>query len=121
MARVTALIPDLLFGSKVVAMLEQAGHEVDLVDNGSAVWDEIAGTDLLIADLTTDELDPVVLIESLQVGGEMVKTKTLGFYSHVEADVKKHAMEAGFDLVVPRSRMAREGAAVVAGLVGDAT
>jgi CheY-like chemotaxis protein len=118
MARVTALIPDLLFGSKVVAMLEQAGHEVDLVDNGSAVWDEIAGTDLLIADLTTDELDPVVLIESLQVGGEMVTTKTLGFYSHVEADVKRDAEEAGFDLVVPRSRMAREGAAVVAGLVG---
>ncbi len=121
MARVTALIPDLLFGSKVVAMLEQEGHEVDLVDNGSMVWDEIAGTDVLIADLTTDELDPVVLIESLQVGGEMVTTKTLGFYSHVEADVKRHAEEAGFDLVVPRSRMAREGAAVVAKLVaGDA-
>ena len=83
------------------------------------MWDEIAGTDVLIADLTTDELDPVVLIESLQVGGEMVATRTLGFYSHVEADVKKHAIEAGFDMVVPRSRMAREGADVVAQLVGS--
>jgi hypothetical protein len=38
---------------------------------------------------------------------------TLAFYSHVEADVKTAAEEAGFDLVVPRSRIAREGAAVL--------
>ena len=31
MARVAALVPDLLFGSKVQAALEQAGHEVDLL------------------------------------------------------------------------------------------
>ena len=31
MARVAALIPDLLFGSKVQAALEAAGHEVDLI------------------------------------------------------------------------------------------
>jgi hypothetical protein len=29
--RVAALIPDLLFGSKVAGMLQQAGHEVELV------------------------------------------------------------------------------------------
>ena len=37
----------------------------------------------------------------------------LAFYAHVEADVKQLAEEAGFELVVPRSRMAREGAALV--------
>ena len=30
MARVVALVPDLLFGSKVLSMLESAGHEVTL-------------------------------------------------------------------------------------------
>jgi hypothetical protein len=39
--------------------------------------------------------------------------KTLAFYSHVEADVRSRAERAGFDLVIPRSRMAREGAALV--------
>ena len=33
--------------------------------------------------------------------------KTLAFFSHVEADVSALATAAGFDLVVPRSRMAR--------------
>ena len=37
----------------------------------------------------------------------------LGFYSHVQQDVRRRAEEAGFTLVVPRSRMARETAAMV--------
>ena len=41
----------------------------------------------------------------------------LGFYSHVEQDVRRRAEEAGFDRVVPRSRMAREPAALVEALV----
>jgi hypothetical protein len=38
---------------------------------------------------------------------------SLGFYSHVEQDVRQAAEAAGYDLVVPRSRMNREGAALV--------
>jgi hypothetical protein len=34
----------------------------------------------------------------------------------VEAEVREQALQAGFDLVVPRSRMAREGPALVEGL-----
>jgi hypothetical protein len=34
-------------------------------------------------------------------------------YSHVHHDVKLRAEAAGFDLVVPRSRLAREGPALV--------
>ena len=39
-------------------------------------------------------------------------------YSHVDADVRTRAIAAGFDLVVPRSRMAREGSALVDRLAG---
>jgi hypothetical protein len=42
---------------------------------------------------------------------------TLGFYSHVEADVRSQAEAGGFDLVVPRSRMAREGPALISRLL----
>jgi hypothetical protein len=41
----------------------------------------------------------------------------VGFYSHVETDVRSQAEAAGFELVVPRSRMAREGAALVERLI----
>ena len=38
--------------------------------------------------------------------------RTLAFYSHVDATSAARP-GGGFDLVVPRSRMAREGAALV--------
>jgi hypothetical protein len=37
----------------------------------------------------------------------------LGFYSHVDVETRRKAEESGFDLVVPRSRMAREMPALV--------
>ncbi len=120
MSRVLALVPDLLFGSKVKAMLESAGHDVELAQSETDVWDQIAGTDVLVVDLTTDDIDGAMLLDTLRTGGEVHhRTRTLAFYSHVEADVRRRAEEAGFDLVVPRSRMAREGAELVARLSSE--
>jgi hypothetical protein len=34
--------------------------------------------------------------------------RRLGFYPHVQPELKKRAEAAGFDMVVPRSRIARE-------------
>ena len=114
MSRVLALVPDLLFGSKVKAMLEAAGHDVELAQSETDVWDQIAGSDVLVVDLTTDEVDGAKLLDTLRSGGEAGgRLRTLAFYSHVDVDVKRQADEAGFDLVVPRSRMAREGADLV--------
>ena len=106
MARVVAVVPDLLFGSKVQGMLAAAGHEVELV--GSADDARSRAADVVIVDLTAGEPDPT---------GIVGRVPTLAFYSHVEADVRARAEEAGYDLVVPRSRMAREGAVLVERLV----
>jgi CheY-like chemotaxis protein len=119
MARVAALIPDLLFGSKVQSALETAGHEVDLITGELEAWDEVGGIDLLVVDLTSPDVDGVELFETLATGGELHDVRTLGFFAHVEPEVRERALQAGFDLVVPRSRMAREGAQLVAGLMAD--
>jgi CheY-like chemotaxis protein len=116
MARVAALIPDLLFGSKVKASLEAAGHDVDLVSGEVEAWDEVGGIDVLVVDLTTDQVDGVALYETLATGGELHGVRTLGFFAHVQPEVRERALEAGFDQVVPRSRMAREGAELVTAL-----
>ncbi len=116
MARVLALVPDMLFGSKVQSMLEQAGHEVEMAQGETDVWDTIAGTDVLVVDLTTDDVDAEALVDSLRTGGEMGGTRVLGFYAHVAPDVRERALAAGFDQVVPRSRFEREGGELVARL-----
>jgi CheY-like chemotaxis protein len=117
MARVAALIPDLLFGSKVQSALQAVGHDVDLISSEVEAWDEVGGIDLLVVDLTSPDVDGVALYETLATGGELHAVRTLGFFAHVQPEVRERALNAGFDLVVPRSRMAREGAMLVDGLL----
>jgi CheY-like chemotaxis protein len=114
---VVALVPDLMFGSKVKALLESAGHAVELVPSAAAAGDRIAaGADVLVADLASGDVDPAEAVAAARAGGAAVKT--LAVYSHVDADSRREAEAAGFDLVVPRSRMVREGDALVARLTG---
>ena len=98
--RIALLCPDLLFGSKLQGALRAAGHEP--VAAGEPA-------DVLVVDLT-DEPDARIA-ESASAG-----IPRLGFYSHVEQDVRRRAEEAGFERVVPRSRMAREAAVLVESL-----
>jgi CheY-like chemotaxis protein len=116
--RVVALVPDLLFGSKVQAMLAAEGHEVELVGDPEQARERAAGAAVLVVDLTADPARGAALVEAMAGAGELEGTRTLAFYSHVEQDTRERAEAAGFDLVVPRSRMAREGAALVTRLAG---
>jgi archaellum component FlaG (FlaF/FlaG flagellin family) len=117
MARVVAFIPDLLFGSSVVGALTAAGHEPVLASNEDVLQSAVTDADALIVDLTFDVPNRIELVRSVRPEG----LKTLAFYSHVEAEVRDQARQAGFDMVIPRSRMAREGTAVLDRLLkGDA-
>jgi hypothetical protein len=100
-ARVAAIVPDLFFASKVKETLTAAGHEVAIVSG------ELPAADLLVVDL--DAAGPV---------GAPSGMPRLGFYSHVDVDTRQRAEEAGFDLVVPRSRMSRDMPELVARLLG---
>ena len=114
MARVVAVFDDLLLGSNVLGMLQAAGHEARLA-GGDAHPD---GCAVLIVDLAAAGFDGVALVERLRDAGELEVTRTLGVYSHVDVETRRRAEDAGFDLIVPRSRMAREGAALVERLAG---
>lgn len=118
MARIALLCPDLLFGSKVEGSLRAAGHEVTRLDTEDAARAEAPRSDLLVVDLTAADLDGATLVESMRMGRELDGVPTLGFYSHVDQETRRRAVEAGFDRVVPRSRMAREGAALAEALIG---
>ena len=99
MARVGLVSPDLLFGSKVEGALRAAGHEV------------VHGTDgveVVVVDLTQGEIP-----------APPEGVPTIGFYAHVEQDTRRAAEAAGYDLVVPRSRMNREAAALVERLLAS--
>jgi hypothetical protein len=125
MARVLALTRDLLFGSRVQGALTLAGHDVELIADEPRLRERLAdpadparaAADVLVVDLTDGELDGAAIVEALSSGELLGGMRTLGFYSHVDASARERAERAGFDLVVARSRMAREGAELVRRLV----
>jgi uncharacterized protein YbjT (DUF2867 family) len=117
-ARVLVLSADLLFGSNVQGALTAAGHEVQTLASEARLRERLAdttrpGAEVLVVDLTDEELPGAGIVAALMSAGELDATRTLGFYSHVDVAARESAEKAGFDLVVPRSRMAREGAALV--------
>ena len=116
MARVVAVFDDLLLGSNVLGMLRAGGHDATLAGGGQV---SPQGADLLIVDLAAGTFDGVALVESLRAGGELGAARTLGVYSHVDVRTRRRAEGAGFDLIVPRSRFAREGSTLVEALVSN--
>ena len=96
MARAAVLIPDLMLGSRITELLRAAGHELVARDDAQ----------VLVVDVM--EVEP----EGVPRPG----ARCLGVYAHTQPDVRDRALAAGFDLVVPRSRMVREGAQLVAEL-----
>jgi DNA-binding NarL/FixJ family response regulator len=124
-ARALALVPDLLFGSQVQGSLAAAGHEVQLIVDEARLRERLADEeaptpDVLVVDLTDQRLDGSSILRSLAADDLIESVRTLAFFSHVDTAVGERARAAGFDLVVPRSRMAREGAQLVARLAGEA-
>jgi CheY-like chemotaxis protein len=89
---------------------------VELISQEHEAWDAADAADVLVVDLASDELDGVTLVDTLRADGELHDTRTLGFYAHVDTETRRRAGEVGFDLVVPRSRMAREGGELVSEL-----
>jgi hypothetical protein len=112
-ARVVAYVPDLLFGSSVLGAIQAAGHEAVLVPDLERLREALPSADALVVDLTADAAVRARQVSECRPPG----FPALAFYSHVEADVRALAERTGFDLVVPRSRMAREGPQLVERLI----
>lgn len=103
MAKIVAVVPDLMLASRVKEGLTAAGHEVSV----TPTLLQPVQADAIVCDLDAVDADEIA----------STGIPSLGFYSHVEVDTKARAQRAGIDAVVPRSRMSRELPQLVDGLL----
>jgi predicted NBD/HSP70 family sugar kinase len=106
LANVVAVAPELLFASRIESALGGAGHEVRVVSS-------LADADLERAELIVADLERASPEELARSG-----IPVIGYYSHVDVDMRRRAEAAGLDLVVPRSRVSRELPALVERALG---
>lgn len=92
-----------MLASRVDGSLRAAGYEVIVRGGGADSLGDLMDFDLVVADL--ESVDTAAVAGSAKL--------SIGFYSHVDVETRRAAEEAGFDLVIPRSRMARELPALV--------
>lgn len=103
MARILAVVSDLMLASRVRESLLAAGHEVSV----KPTLPDPVSAEAIVCDLDTVDADAIA----------STGVPSLGFYSHLDVEAKARAKKAGIDAVVPRSRMARELPELIDGLL----
>ena len=107
---VISVVDDMFFASKIRAVAEAAGVEISFPRSVEAVVSKARETKpgLIVVDLHNQRIEPVALAQALKSDEELSNIKLLGFFSHVQTELKKNALSAGFDEVIPRSVFARD-------------
>jgi PleD family two-component response regulator len=114
---VFAAVDDMFFASKIRAMAEASGVNVKFyrhIDALLAAAGEVM-PDLIIVDLHNQRLDPIDLARKLKTDERLKAVPLLGFFSHVQTELQRQAVEAGYDQVVPRSVFARDLSTILLG------
>lgn len=94
MASVAVFVEDLMLSSRVTESLAAAGHHTLAARSA----EQAEGADLVVCDLDC--------VDHAEMAG--LEIPVIGFHSHLDQETRRRAEDAGIDLVIPRSRMARE-------------
>ena len=117
--RVVAVVPDLFFAARIAATAERLGVALELPAPAAALETiRRAPPDLVILDLHAPG-DPLGLARALRADDATRAIHMLGFYSHVDRELREAALGAGLDQVLPRSAFTIRLPALLAG-EGDA-
>ena len=107
---VISVVDDMFFASKIRAVAEAAGVEITFPRSQEAVVLKAREIKpgLIVVDLHNQRIDPVALARELKADEELRSIRLLGFFSHVQTELQRNAVAAGFDQVIPRSVFARD-------------
>ena len=102
---VIAVIDDMFLVSKVRATAKALGMMVVFPRNLDALRHIIDDSvpNIIIVDLQHAKLDSIALGAELKADKRLDGIQVIGFFSHVEADLHRKAVQARYDQVLPRS------------------
>ncbi len=101
---VLAVVNDLFFSVKITDAAKRAGMPVEFIkDENEVIAKAKTRPTLIIFDLNFADVQPLKLISKLKTGADFKGISVIGYLSHVQADLKLQAQEAGCDMVMARS------------------
>ena len=107
---VISVVDDMFFASKIRAVAEAVGAEISAPRSQEAIVSKARDTKprLIVIDLHNQRVDPIALVRELKSDEALSDIPVIGFFSHVETELQRNALAAGFDQVLPRSAFARD-------------
>lgn len=114
---IIAIVDDLFFASKIRGTAEQVGATANFPRTLEAVIEAVASQEpsLVLCDLHSQKIDVIELAKRLKSGDSTRDVPLVGFFSHVQTELQRAAIEAGFDRVIPRSLFARDLVKILSG------
>jgi len=108
--RVVAVLDDMFFTSKIREAAKSTGLNVEILKRIIGLIEGLRNDPptLIIVDLNFKKVEPMELIKDIKSSDKLNSIPVIGYFSHVQTDLKKEASNAGYDFVIPRSRFVRE-------------
>jgi hypothetical protein len=103
--RVVAAVSDMIFASKIRGTAEALNVTVNFARSEDSLFD-MAKADvpsLIILDLHSTRPDPFAVAARLKADEQLRDVPIVAFFSHVEVELQRRALEAGIEHVLPRS------------------
>jgi CheY-like chemotaxis protein len=115
--RVIAAVSDMIFASKIRGTAERLNITVDFARSDDALFDAAKADvpSLFILDLHTTRPDPFAVAARLKADEQLRMVPIVAFFSHVEIELQRRALEAGVDQVLPRSVFVKRLAEILGG------
>ena len=108
----------MFFAAKIRATAEALGVSIKFHRKLEGLVDAAVeqSPSLIIVDLHNEKLNAIALGLELKANEGAKRIPLLGFFSHVQTDLQRAALEAGYDQVIPRSVFSRDLAKILAGI-----
>lgn len=108
--RVLAAVDDIFFAAKIRGAADSLGVEYASARDAAAAVESAraARPSVVVADLHSTRCDPFALAESFKRDPALASVTLVGFFSHVQTELRERALAAGFDRVLPRSAFVQQ-------------
>jgi PleD family two-component response regulator len=106
--KVLAVVSDLFFSVKLTEAAKRNSLGLEFVKEPHEVLEKAnSKPSLIIFDLNFEAIRPLDLIRSLKANPHTKGISLIGYLSHVQAELKQQAQEAGCDMVMARSALSQ--------------
>jgi PleD family two-component response regulator len=105
-----AILDDLFFASKIREAAKASGVDVEFIKSEHALhgFNPSVPPSLVIVDLANKNIAPLDIVGRIKSSDKFGKARVIGYLPHVAKELAARVLEAGYDQVLPRSRLSRE-------------